>query len=319
MKRAAVFAITAILLLYAVRELEYAGLRRNQEGEFAKLRQAFLEPHPCDILILGSSRAECQFVPQIIDSATGLHTFNIGMTGATLPFIRTSLEAYLVNSPAPKYAVLNLDLHSLGDNWDTVYKFPRYFAYLENEKLRGGLQQRDPRFPYFRYLAPYSMPYFSAHYLDASLNGWTGRSSSFDSAYDEGFTPCLPAPGLGDYDTLHLPPVNTLLSPAMTAELDSISAICKKNHIQLLLVISPLHQAQASGVYGQNCYRIRRFAQEKFIPLFDMGEMPIIHDQSYYADPAHLNRSGALYFSRIFSASLAQYIHTGHVLETSNY
>lgn len=310
MKRAAVFALTAIVLLYAIRELEYAGLRRNEKGEFAKLRQAFLEPHPCDILVVGSSRAECQFYPPLIDSATHLHTFNIGMTGATPPFIRASLEAYLENSPAPRYLLYNFDIHSLTDNPDTVYKFPRYFAYLSNEKLRKGLQQYDSRFIAFRYIAPYSMPFFGSHYLDASLHGWMNIESKYDSTYYEGFTPCENSPQLGNYDTLTLPEINTEIPEFAWQELKTIQKICSEKKIQLILVISPVHQSQQKQVrnYARLESDISRYCVNEKIPLINLGNHPIRSDQHFYADPAHLNRKGALYFTRVFSDSLTQYI-----------
>lgn len=308
--RPLLFAITAIALLYAIRELEYAGLRKSSRGEFAKLREAFLEPHPCDILILGSSRAECQFYPPVIDSATKLHTFNIGMTGATMSFVRTSLEAYLENSPAPKYILLNLDLHSLTDNPDTVHHFPRYFAYLSNEKLRAGLQKSDSRFTAFRWCAPYSMGYFNARYLNASLRGWLDQPGKYDSTYYEGFTPCENSPYLGNYDTLHLPVINTGFPEFFWTELAAIRKICTEKKIELILVISPVHEAQEKHVlnYAQIESGIIRYSVNEQVKLMNLGKNPVRYQQKYYADPAHLNREGAILFSRIFSDSLAQYI-----------
>ncbi|HTF02633.1 MAG TPA: hypothetical protein VK826_01355, partial [Bacteroidia bacterium] len=149
MKRALLYVFLAIVLLYAVRALLYEGLHRTKSGEFAKLRTVFEEKNNFDVIIIGSSRAECQFYNPIIDSVTGLSSYNLGMTGATMPLIAATLEAYLENSEPPKYVVLNIDLHSLSDNTDTVYLFPRYFAFLDNEKLYEGLVARDKRFLYF--------------------------------------------------------------------------------------------------------------------------------------------------------------------------
>src|SRR5882762_1000467 len=98
LKRSLIFILISLALLYVLRAIEYAGIRKNKKGEFAKLNQAFEEKNNFDILVIGSSRAECEFYTPIIDSATGLHSFNIGMTGAVMPLIRATLEAYLVHS-----------------------------------------------------------------------------------------------------------------------------------------------------------------------------------------------------------------------------
>jgi hypothetical protein len=310
MKRAILFSVAALLLLYLVRELEYAGLRRNRAGEFSKLREAYLEPHPCDLLIIGSSRAECQFYSPIIDSATGLRTFNIGMTGATMPFIRTSLEAYLENSPPPKYVILNLDLHSFKDNPDTVYKFPRYFAYLSNEKLRKGLEETDPRFYWFRKLAFYSMPYYGTKYLDASLRGWLDKPGKYDSTYSSGFAPSERNPALGNLDTLTIAPYVSDPQPYVKDNLDRIVSICREKNIRLIIVLSPLfHRWEESVInYPALCEQFRNYARSKNAGFLDLGLDPVRNDQSLYSDPAHLSLEGARLFSSHFSDTLAQYI-----------
>lgn len=307
---AALFIAAAILLLYAVREWEYAGIRRNKTGEFAKLREAFLEPHPCDLLIIGSSRAECQFFPPVIDSVTGLKSFNIGMTGATMPFIRASFEAYLENSPPPKYVVLNLDLHSFMDKPDTVYKFPRYFAYLSNEKLRDGLEEHDKRFAYFRWLPFYSMPYYGTHYLDASIRGWLGKPGNYDSTYYSGFAPSERNPALGNFDTLTITSYASAPQEYVQTNLDRITEICAKNKIQLILVVSPLFRRWQESVlnYDKLVGKYRDYAKAHTLVFLDFSNDPVRNDQSLYADPAHLSRTGAILFSRRFSAVLAQYL-----------
>lgn len=310
MKRTALFTLSALLLLYAIRELEYAGLRRNEKGEFAKLRQAFLESHPCDILIIGSSRAECQYYTPLIDSFTKLHSFNIGMTGATPPFIRTSLEAYLENSPAPKYLIYNFDLHSLSDNPDTVHHFPRYFAYLSNEKLREGLQKRDHRFTAFRYFAPYSMGYFNARYLNASIRGWTNKPGKYDNLYREGYTPCEIPKNHLPFDSIKMPDLNMGIPAFVLEELKAIQEICSQNKIQLVLVISPVHHAQRKHVlnYSELESEISSWCVNQHVPLLNLGNNAIGENEKYYADPSHLNENGAMLFTMAFSDSLTQYL-----------
>lgn len=304
------YVIAAIALLYLVREFEYAGLRRNKSGEFAKLRETFLEPHPCDILFIGSSRAECQFYPPVIDSATKLHSFNIGMMGATMPFIRAGFEAYLENSPPPKYVVLNLDLHTFADSPDTVYQFPRYFAFLSNEKLYEGLQYHDKRFRYFKTLPFYSLPYFGSHYLDASLRGWLGRPGNYDSLYVQGFSPSVPNNKAGSLDTMAMPSYASVPRPFVRENLDRIVEICNAKHITLILVISPLfHRWQESVInYDTLVDDFKRYAGDHQLLLLDLGNDSLRDHAEYYADPAHLNRTGAILFSRHFSGVLTQYI-----------
>lgn len=309
MKRPLIFAIIAIVLLYAVREFEYAGIRRNAKGEFAKLRQTFIEKNDFDLLVIGSSRAECQFYTPLIDSALKLRSFNIGMIGSVMPLTRATLEAYLVNSKAPKYVVLNIDIHSFSDNPDTVYNFPRYFAFLENEKLYEGLKARDKRFAYFKYLPFYSMPFYSSRYLNSSLRGWTGKPGKYDADYEQGFAPHVRKNRLGDFDTI---PVFDHAAPAFVwTELAKINQVCKQNNIELVLVASPLfHRRQEKVInYSDNLLYFRSFAKTHNLIFLDLSLDPIRMNKDLYADPTHLSKEGAILFTRHFCAEIGQYIH----------
>lgn len=310
MKRSLIFASIALLLLYAVRAFEYAGLRRNAKGEFAKLRQTFVEKNNFDLLVLGSSRAECQFYTPLIDSATGLKSFNAGLTGSIMPLTRATLEAYLVHSKAPKYVLLSLDLHSFSDNPDTVYNFPRYFAFLENEKLYDGLKARDKRFTYFKYFPFYSMPYYSARYLNSSLRGWTGKRGKYDADFEQGFAPHPQNISLGDLDTMTIPVFNNFPSALIWEELGKIEAVCKQNGIQLIIVVSPLfHRWEAHVLnYSRVAGQFQKYAKERNLPFIDLSQDPVHMDKKLYADPAHLNKEGARVFTRHFCAELRQYI-----------
>lgn len=310
MKKAIIYLLISLALLYLVREIEYAGIRKNEKGEFAKLREAFLDENNFDLLVIGSSRAECQFYTPLIDSATGLHSYNIGMTGATMPFIRASLEAYLVHSKAPKYVVLNLDLHSFDDALDTVYNFPRYFAYLGNEKLLEGLIERDKRFQYFKWLPFYSMPYYSSRYLNASIRGWIKKPGNYNADYENGFAPIIKNEKMGDLDTMYSRISNTEPAPIIWNSLDQIAQICTKNGSKLILAISPLYQRWEKNVlnYSKLKADFHAYADKNSVPMIDLSNDSIRFNKNLYSDPVHLDRNGAIVFTRHFTSELAQYL-----------
>jgi hypothetical protein len=311
MKRSLIFATIAFALLYAVRAFEYAGIRKNAKGEFAKLRQTFLDTNDFDLVVIGSSRAEGEFYTPMIDSLTGLNSFNMGMTGSVMPFTRTTLEAYLVHSSTPKYVVLNLDLHSLSDNLDTIYNFPRYFAYLGNEKLYEGLKARDRRFFYFNYFPVYSMPYYTSRYFNSSLRGWLGKSGKYDADYVKGFAPHPKNTRLGDLDTMTIPVFNHQVPPLIWQELEKITQICREKNIQLILTVSPLfHRWEEKVVnYRQILGQFRDFAGKHQLVFIDLSHDPIRFRKELYADPAHLAKPGALLFTARFCEQFRQYIH----------
>lgn len=311
MSKRALFCIAlAIALLYAIRAVEYAGIRRAAGGEFDKLRTVFEEENNFDLIVIGSSRAECQFYNPVIDSATGLRSYNLGMMGATAPFVATTLEAYLLHSEAPRYVIMNLDLHTLGDNNDTVYHFPRYFAFLDNEKLYEGLKERDGRFPFFKWLPFYSMVYFSDPYRSNAMHGWLGKATVYDADYVQGFSPSYPLSSRGNLDTVTIIETHAEIPAAVWTSVNRIKEICAANNCQLIFVVSPLFVRQEERVisYAQSLEEFRLYAQTNNIGWIDLGHDSIRYSADLYTDPAHLNKQGAMLFTRHFSSELRQYL-----------
>lgn len=309
-KRALLYTVITIGLLYAIRAFEYAGIRRAPGGEFGKLRTVYEEENNFDLILIGSSRAECQFYNPIIDSITGLQSYNLGLTGATLPFVATTLDAYLVHSKAPKYVVLNLDLHTLGDNTDTVYHFPRYFAFLGNEKLYEGLNARDGRFFFFKWLPFYSMPYFSDRYRSSVVHGWLRRPTPYDAGYANGFAPTYTNPRRGDLDTVAIIETHAEIPVAVWDAVNHIREICAANNCRLFFVVSPLFVRQEERVtsYGRSLNAFHDYALANNISWIDLGHDSLRFQKQFYADPGHLNLDGARVFTRHFSSQLVQYL-----------
>jgi len=88
-----------------------------------------------------------------------------------------------------------------------------------------------------------------------------------------------------------------------------IEELCKKNNSQLILVVTPLfhREEQIVANYEESLKKFRDYATTKAIPFIDMGHDTIRFDKTKYADPAHLNKLGALEFTRRFYPRLMQF------------
>ena len=309
MKKALVWFFIAVALTYVVRELEYYGIRKNKQGLFAKYNTCFVEKNNFDLLIIGSSRAESHFRPDIIDSATGLNSYNAGMPGATLPFMEGTLEAYLENSEAPKYIILNLDYHRFIASEDTIRSFPGYFPYLGNNALYRKFSEQDKRFPFFKWIPFYSMPYFNSRYFDNAMRGYLNIPGKYDTSYIKGYTP-IPVQYNGDLDTVTYKPYSSFLKPASEKSLHAIIDICHKKNIQLIMVMSPIYYRLTESIVNEKdiASDFQKLSDKENFILIDYSLTPICYNKNLFSDEDHLNRLGALQFSRIFVKDLTQYI-----------
>jgi hypothetical protein len=306
MKKLLIYSFTVLVLLWLVRELEYVGVRRSSLPEFSKLRKTFLGSSPADLLILGSSRAACQFYPDSLVKDGKLRIWNAGMTGATIPFFRTTLEAYLVHHSAPKFLVLNIDIHSFNDNNDTVFDYPRYFPYLKNEALYSGLLRQDSRFKWYRCLAPYSLAQGNTRLLNAAFHGLFSDPTCKVLACENGFEASQPKGIIGDLDTIRYAEYAAEPSQRLLNDLDAIIRICEQKRIQLVFVLSPLYKHHRISLknYQNRVEQLSALTLKYQLNLIDCSMDAISNDKSMYVDGAHLNETGAKVFSARFADSL---------------
>ena len=86
------------------------GLTKYYANNFGHLTEILESKTAYDMIFIGSSRTIYQIYPKIIDSICSMNTFNAAITGARISDFDMILRGYLVNHPAPKVLVLNIDL-----------------------------------------------------------------------------------------------------------------------------------------------------------------------------------------------------------------
>lgn len=308
MKRYILYTLIAITATYIVREILYIGIRKNKIGEYDKLNTIFLKTSNFENIILGSSRSESHFDPNIIKNETGLSTYNMGMEGEFMPLILGIFKSYLEKNNPPKRVFLNVDVHPYTDKI-VVNRFPRFFAYLSKKPLYEALQQTDHRFWAFKYIPFYSMPFFNDKYFNAAVRGYTGIESEFDKSFIDGYVP-IPNKLYTNVDTADYTPFKSLPIPLVFSSLDSIINICESKNIKLYFVFTPMYykgfNAVQNGIELTN--KFKSIAQRHNIACFDYTTDSICYFNTNFADPYHLNKKGAETFSHKFSRDLKTYL-----------
>lgn len=300
------YIVLAILGLYGIRGVMYRGIRSNEVGEFAKLKTLFVDKNDYDLLYIGTSRCETSFNPPIIDSITGLRSFNAGIMGSGFPMQSDILKAYLVHSKPPRFVVINADIYDL-DRENEINQFPRYFAFLENDALRKGLRIHDKRIEYFRWFAPYTLAYLNDRYRYAAARGFTGHTIAFDRSFVAGFVPAerdLTSQFEQLRDTFFVTGIDSA-----KADLQRLIDVCMQNGIQPILVASPssIEIIQRLDDLDAPTEALTDIATRNRIPFLNYVLDSLAYDRSFFADPNHLNNRGAELFSRKVGKDLSRY------------
>ncbi|MBC7865274.1 MAG: hypothetical protein IAF38_20025 [Bacteroidia bacterium] len=299
MKKTVFYILLALLLSYGVRGLLHLGIRMNNEGVYGKFNTAFEKKNNYNTIFLGSSRSETHFDCAIFDSINKSNSYNLGMEGASIQFSYHILQAYLRRSETPKNIILSIDHVFNFEKADTVFMYPRYFAYLNNEKLYNGIKKIDSRFYAFHYLPFYSMAHMGPKYVQASLRGYFNSASAADSNYRKGFFPFSDRIYVPENPKKYLAEQDLLVA----SYLDSIALYCKKINAQLTVVISPVHQNFYNATLGadNNISDLSKKCKFYDLRFFNYTNDSLCRKNELFYDGFHLNGRGARKFSLRFS------------------
>lgn len=274
------------------------GMRRNPKGVYEKYTTLFLKKNSFNCLILGSSRAEMHLDVSLLDSLTGLNSFNAGVSGGTMRMAYVVLKSYVHHSDLPKTIFLECDFHISHLKTDTIFNFPRYFPYLSNPVLYKGFKAIDPRFGQFKYNAFYSLPYSGIHALSPALHGWTGRPGNDDGAYQNGFFKNTETDHEGHFNASAY---DGYMHPETRHYLDSIIDFCSANRCRLIFTMSPAYEDAQQEVIN----RARIIAQYKAIAdahhigFFNYSaDSSICGHRAFFEDNYHMLYPGARLFTK---------------------
>lgn len=302
-KKIITYFLLFICLLFVYREFLYSGIRNNKLGIFNKYNELFIQKNiNYNTLFFGSSRAEMHFQPKVFDSITGLNSYNMGISGASPKISLALLKTYCHQQQKPKYILFNIDYFSLQNDTDRLTDFPNYFPYLSNTYLRNELNKMDNRFTSFYYNPLHSLPYTQVEYLSSSLHGWLSITGKYDTLMYKGFQTTTSK----KFDESNPPiPKYSFISNKNRSYIDSLLLYTKTNHIQLVLVTSPVYGGGWKNVVNKKALttQLKNIAFINHIPYFDYTDSLICKNPQLFSDYNHLNRRGASKFTESISLS----------------
>jgi hypothetical protein len=256
---------------------------KNYDQTFA------LNSTKADILIVGSSRASHDYISQDFEDSLKATCYNAGKEGARFLHQYAVLTAVLKRY-TPKVIIW--------DYWegfrrdDVNYQelsslLPYYYSHPE---IKPIINLRSPveQFKMISKIYPYNstliynlnkkINFYKNPEKDKSIKGFV----PLHRIWKDSLKVTNSAPSTLDSNCIH--------------SYRKIIAYCKKQHIQLFIVISPHYEVYKNT---QN-YNVtaREIADSEHIPFFDFSTDPaFLSNRKYFSEPVHLNAEGAKFFT----------------------
>lgn len=300
--------ITVAVILAAAYGLDWMitnNLRHSDARMFHTYNTIYNGDLQCDALVMGSSRGQVQYSTSIIDSITGLNSYNISVDGRCIDAEVTIYNFYRRHCPKPKVIIQNIDWGTL--QMSNGYEREQYLPYLRSEKLlykevkdREDFSWADHYIPLWRY-SGYHETIKEGLRLPAKMarpknidKGFIATDKEWDGA------------AFRQIDTLGL-----TINPEAVEIFDRYLAQCQSEGIQVVMVYAPFYigATRKMGPAVDTMFALyQSFADRYGCQILNYTYDSISYDTLNFYNASHLNRRGAEQFSIKLAKDLKELI-----------
>jgi hypothetical protein len=247
-----------------------------------------------NVIIFGSSRAAHHYNSPLLQDSLHTSVYNAGRDGTFIFYYYAMLKAVLNRYP-PKLVIVDITPEEFEHN-DVAYErlnmlLPYYDAH---PNIREVCNLRGPYEPYKMLSGIYPQ---NSNLLTAITTLLKTKRDKINEAQIKGY---LPLEG-----EVHETKQNAVLQPLDTlkvAYFKKLIAECKAAKIKLAVVVSPEYKN-----YPKGCASIRMaedICHQQGISFFNYYNAPAFNAAKLYADPSHLNNTGATLFTKAFMGTM---------------
>lgn len=244
-----------------------------------------------DILIFGSSRASHHYIPKIIEDSLSMSCFNVGFDGKNI-FFHLLLLKETIKRYRPKIIILDLILKDFVStnkysDIDQMNTFTPFYNYADSITAYFLKNMKYARYKNISFLYKYNS---KIHFVFAN-------NMNLARMHQNGFVP-LSRTWKGEIkraDTGQLKAVTNFDSEKIKA-IECFISTCIENGTELYVSFSPTfvlypdeNEYHILGEYLYNNYRVNIFNYH--------NNSTYINNPDLFADPSHLNSSGAKVFT----------------------
>lgn len=286
-KNIALSGIVLIAVLFVEDAITTYAFHNKQTRKYAVWNDIIHESIETNVLIMGNSRAWCQYSPKIIDSALGTCTYNIGIDGSCFNRQIARYEIYRhYQKSLPKYIIQNVEFFTLGHTQG--YEREQFMPYLMYLYFRERISDEEPLSFGELYITMYR------YYMNNVYDEYT----KFDFAVERGyFGEDIDWDGSKTQETKpYNAEINTNTLNLFVRYIENVQS----EGINLIFVLVPLYKDTFGKVLNINeIHSIYYGLAKKYdIPILDYSNCWLSQDTSYFYNASHMNKTGSELFTK---------------------
>jgi hypothetical protein len=296
-------------------QLVSGGLIRYSVHRYPRLKEIFVSNTAFDVIYIGSSRTHTTIYPRIVDSITGLSSYNAGMEGGALTEFKMAFDGYLLHHPSPEMIVLSIDPSSF-DISRQIFDPTQYFPFIRKNKfIEKNLTRVDKKTILLKYMPFLGFIYMDDYIKNNAIKGWAGQTELEPGQFDnKGFlsngTKCIDTIKNITYT------VKTIrFDMKAIVMLNTIIDTCKKRNIRLMLTYAPEYRHRNQEFFdnfGDFADSLNKIAVNNSLSFYRDDSLPLCNDPCLFANYGHTNIAGAIAYSKILGQRIKSLLLSKH-------
>lgn len=301
----AIFLVAAYLIALGLDAMISHGLANSAGHPHQAWREISSGNYASDIVIMGTSRALEHYDPAIIDSITGLQSYNLGMGGYSINVELMKYHYYCHYNPQPKYVIYDVDqLPLVIDRAPHQHKSEQFLPLFYDGAIREDLMNIgyswiDAYIPMARYWG----------YQIVSKRGILECLNLKHHCEYPSYKGHHPDPDPWDASRLHF----TDTIPSHEDEDAKIMFMnfvqdCQESGVQLIFVTSPVYYryVEMSSEWNRYIAWFDSIAESNDIPYLNYMNHLICKDSVMFNAGVHLTPNGTKLWSEMLSNDLVE-------------
>tara|TARA_R110002049_G_scaffold130991_4_gene289578 strand:- start:5413 stop:6372 length:960 start_codon:yes stop_codon:yes gene_type:complete len=286
----AIIILTDIVLGSVAKALFF----NQKTGKYARSTYAIEETN-AELLILGSSHAIRQYIPEIFEENLNKTCYNAGAEGQQLIY-QYALERMILKRYQPQIMLLNIDENWLYTSENAYNRLNDLYPYYSKEKdvLRSIFIKKAPWIDFQMLSKTYqlnsTLVHIARYYMSPQkdYNGYRPLYGAMKPVEKEANNNTFPSEINHDFVSV----------------LKAIIEDAKENNVQLIFSSSP-NPVPINFLQNKSMQKIIAIAKEENIPYLNYYNSPLFTEKwEFFHDIDHLNDKGATLFTKLLSNDL---------------
>lgn len=294
------FFVLVLILFVGTDILVSKGLRKADTRLYAVWNDIYNSNNlENDLVLLGSSACMVEFNPDIIDSALGLSSYNLGIDGHSwFPFQQLRYDTYLrYATKKPKCVIIVIDNATFEEDTNP-YQREQIFPYFWiDDSLVTSVQQcmeytlMERYFPMWRYIGYQNV-------IKLGITSWMGKKNQTRDVIQKGYIGS-DAP----WNRASLDILDTIQIKADSKVVDKFIRFIKEREAegQVVVLVNRVEYYELQERYTNRAEMVALYdsiAKETGTELIDYWDYPMKFNTKYFYNSTHLNLKGSELLSK---------------------